>query len=292
MNDAAIERSMGTAYRNGDKAKLVVQAVAHPDGSPEVAYLETCQVWDADNVVLRSGAVRELLSGTQTIQRTEEMRREGGSWKLAQSNINSLHDGVTGCATDDAPAQPASELRSRPDPHDVIEARTAAEHAWLDYLTSPNGTVPATNFTVELLTWFGDADSVQAASGRLLRRDCIPVWNAQTKSGTASRECTDRLWAATAMGAQLLRSQGVIFAPTSKATAAVESVTFPPDKHPTVAYLHTCRTYQLARKDGRPDDLPPDATVRATEAMRFDAGEWKLATSWAYQVDPSADRCR
>jgi hypothetical protein len=64
----------------------------------QVAVLDVCTVDDGERIDVASGEV--LSSGVFTIQSREAMRKEGGTWKLAERQEISVEEGVTGCAAD------------------------------------------------------------------------------------------------------------------------------------------------------------------------------------------------
>src|SRR5262249_55556297 len=77
----------------------------------------------------------------RTIQRTEEMRKEAGRWKVARTFVNSYQEGVTGCATDRHYEQLYSETpASHGLTQTITHSRTAAEQAYVKYLTDPTYT--------------------------------------------------------------------------------------------------------------------------------------------------------
>lgn len=301
QQDAKGEARIGSHYRTGPQSKVIVQSVAF--AGPDVAFLETCEVYDAQ-VISGNGKVNTFRSGTATIQRSEEMRRDAGRWKLVYSWVNTHNDngGVTGCATEDPPnATPAKVTEA--DRQAVTAAREAAERDWLAALINPSASPPSGTHTGVMLEWFGtdpEDEHLLGRGGTLLRQECPSIWKDGENYGSSDPTCVRRVWDGHAGSTYVLHKDGVAMAPSSTATVATLGVAFPDVEKPQVAYLHTCRTYNVTRADGtsfnqstHPDAIPAadKATVRSTEVMRKEGDAWKLAARWGFDVDLNAGPC-
>jgi hypothetical protein len=58
--------------------------------------------------------------------------------------------------------------------------------------------------------------------------------------------------------------------------------------HPTIAYLTTCRTYNLVGGSGQSTNQYRQGTVTTTETMHLVDGAWKVSNRWGYTA---ADAC-
>jgi hypothetical protein len=302
QQDAKGEARIGSHYRPGPQSKVIVQSVAF--AGPDVAYLETCEVYDAQVIVNKTGKVNDFRSGTATIQRSEEMRRDAGRWKLVYSWVNTHNNngGVTGCATETPPKATPAKV-SDADRQAVTTAREAAERDWLAALINPAAPPPTGTHTGVMLEWFGtdpEDEHLLGRGGTLLRQECPTIWKDAENYGSSDPACVRRVWDGHAGSTYVLHKDGVAMAPNSTATVATLSVAFPDVETPQVAYLRTCRTYHVTRADGtsynqstHPDAIPnaDTATVRTTEVMRKDGDAWKLAARWDFNVDLNAGPC-
>lgn len=289
-SDATTEKRIGTYYRKGPESRLAVHSVAF---AGDVAYIESCEVWEGYNIS-SNGGVRDLLSGTNTVRLSEEMHKVDGRWRLALTVVSEQAEGVGGCALDERQQEAGPSVADEDELQAVVEARQAAEQDWLAAIIDPATPAPTETYTGKLLEWFtgGPEHDVHFVAAGVTRAECVHIWNDQTNRGTPERSCVDRVWNGSTMWTLLLRSDGVAFAPTSRSTVTVESVTWPDVETPQVAYLRTCRTFDVARADDQPlGTLPPRATVRATETMRLVDGRWKLTARWGYDVDLAARPC-
>jgi len=87
-----------------------------------------------------------------------------------------------------------------------------------------------------------------------------------------------------------MRQLGNAFDPTSTSAVVVDEIVWEDVETPTVAYLRTCRTYDLRPANGEAYPYAR-ATVRATELMRLEGETWKLAARWDFDVDETAGPC-
>lgn len=119
---------------------------------PNVAFLETCWVDDGVDTYLRTGSTAAMsifdIPPVRTVQSTEEMRNEGGRWKVARTFPNSYEEGVTGCATEDDYEQPYTETAASDEQlRTIIGARQEAEQAYVANLISQAPTGDAEYWT-------------------------------------------------------------------------------------------------------------------------------------------------
>lgn len=288
--DAESEARIGSYYRAGPQSKVAVQSVAF--AGDDVAFLETCEVLDQQAIVTSTGKVNPYRSGTWTVQRSEEMRRDAGHWKLIYSFVHGQQDGVTGCATETPPKAtptPAGDTERQA----VTAGREAAERDWLTAVINPQAPPPAGTHTGNMLEWFtGNASDGTSRAGTLFRQECPFTWYPEQQAGHADDACVTRVWDGHAGPTYLLRAAGIAMRPDSSSTVTVQSVTFPDVATPQVAYARTCRTYHVGRADGqRWHRNAHDATVRTTEVMRHQDGTWKLTARWDFDVDLTASPC-
>lgn len=292
-----ISQENESATRFLPDSSLDVQSVTFPEDG--VAWLETCVVNDVEAIATRTGNVVPRRSGTSTQQRTEVMRKAGGTWRLAESFVNSSQEGVVGCATE----QPDRGRAGGDFVEDaIVDAREAAEQAWIDAIVDPGGDDPSDTYTGYLLDLFVDP------RGRLfeavhcpflpLDKDLWPEGKYKThndEGGRPDQNCMRRYRLSYAETTLLLRDQGIAFGSGSKSRVVVESIVPQAIDNPVVAYLRTCREHDLKRTDGPgdPSNYVSKATIRSTEAMRFEDDAWKLAARWDFTVkEDVADGCR
>jgi hypothetical protein len=301
---------LATVYPQDSQHRLDVQSVTFPD--PDVAWLETCIVDDSERRFINNMEVRSTLDpgGVRTIQRTEEMRKEDGIWKLALSLQNSYEIGVVGCALEDDYVQPYEE----PDPAEltqtIIDTRAAAEQAWINYLVDLNYAAAADYYTGrQLLGYFANAP-FGSDDHVIVERDFCPSnvatierngvqepwygdpahnpWDlnpyySYPGNRIAESPCYYDYQLGQATMSFAVRSNGTAFEPTSSSQVVVKSVQLQAIDEPRVVYLTTCRTYSI---DPVGDDQVQykQAVVTATETMHLENNTWKVSNRWNFHA--------
>jgi hypothetical protein len=281
--------------------RLDVLSVTFADNDPEggVAWLETCEVDDADVTVQDDGPNAATMVHDyepRTMLRIEVMQRDDGTWRLADSIVQDYQDGIAGCATTPDTSRPTNEVDPDQDRRDVIAAREQAEADWLASIIDPALPVPTDTHTGWMLDWYApdslDHPPATDTCPITAQRPRIDI-NPNSTDATGTDDPCVRAWViGTSATTYQFRTPtyGFAFTPNSTATATVQTVTLEDGETPDLAYLQTCRTHNLHRADGHPYAFG-QATIHATEAMRWDNGTWKLSARWGYTIEPAEAGC-
>lgn len=276
-------------YPPSSQRRLDVRSVAFPGDTLNVAWLDTCVVDDQQRADATSGAPRQLgYAGPLTLDFTEVMHRDAGTWKVAERWLHSYTEGIAGCATQTPPRTERDSDEDR-DRRAVIDARQAAERAWLAYLTDPATAAPPTDTHSHYAAQFYenvplDQPSVSEHCPATATRPRIRVDLSGATESAGLDDCVRNWFLGHNAGTHVLRSGGIALTGTS--TVEIHDVAFPAgDGPPDVAYLTTCRTHQLTRTDEQ-GFIFDTATIHSTDVMRRDAVTWKLATRGDITVAP------
>lgn len=317
---------IGTRYTENSQHRFEIESVTFSDTDPNVAWLETCWVDDGENYYLRNGQTADVVTSifeippVRTIHRTEEMRNENGKWKVARAFQNSYQEGVTGCGADDQYGdKPYAESPASPDlTKTITDSRTAAEQAYVAYLTSQvptgfpetwtgfqrdlyfaNGAFgsgehkrPDDNYCPADVTLIATSATSNEYRQFYLQDDSLNPWKTDPYYGYPHGKlnqspCYKDYQLGQNAWTFLVRADGRTFDPSTTSTIVVQSVQLQTVENPHVAYLTTCRTYNLA-PTGQGEFKDTQGSVISTEVMHLEDGKWKVSNRWGYT---RADTC-
>jgi hypothetical protein len=316
----ALHQTGGT-WRYRPRSGLDVQSVTFPDTT--TAWLETCVVSDVEILTARGKVLPRGLfgSGTTTAQQTEVMKKEGGTWKLAESMVNGVRDGRTDCPGGDASERVGDDIYSDAA---ITRAREASEEALLDLLTTKqccslgrkglsrlSDTHTGSLLNDYTFHYTSDRHLDYEADERPTRyfsssTDCPHYPGTSLPPKPPPHKYSKRLYAlfdtywkqfgdsdpqygSASAGCLRRYNTAVPHGPVdADSRVVVDSIVMQADAAPAVAYVRTCRRQKLQSKDGPSDFRLDAAVVRATESMRLEDGTWKLANRWDIAIDDDA----
>ena len=325
IRDAMMLHQTGSTWRYQPRSGVDVQSVTFPDR--RTAWLETCVVSAVEILSARGEVLPPGLfgGGTTTLQQTEVMKNEGGTWKLTETIVNSAEDGRGDCAGDGAPEAASGDLASDAA---VTRAREASEEALLDLLTNKRCCALgrkalrrlSDTHTGSLLNDYTfhytsdrhlDAEPDERPSRYFSSSTSCPFYPGTSlppkppsqKYGKRLYALFDAYWkqfgdsdpqyGSASPGCLRRYNTAVPHGPVAaESEVVVDSIVVQAATAPAVAYVRTCRSQTLRSEEGRSDFRADEAVIRATEALRLEDGTWKLAARWdvAIDEDPGA-RC-
>jgi hypothetical protein len=314
--------------RHRPGSSIDVQSVTFADDT--TAWLETCLVVDVEDRTERGKVLPGdfFQTGTTTTRQTDVMRKEDGTWKLAESIVHHVADGRKDCAHADTPGAGGDDLYSEAT---IARARAAADQALVDLVNTKDccalrarDLAPfAETHTGHLLNEYrfrftSDRHLDQPVEKRAVRyfssaSDCVSYPGTGLPPKPPDRKYsrktyalfdahweelgdTDPQYGSSSAGCLRIYNTSIPFgrfaSGSRSSSVVVQSVTIQASTTPTVAYIDTCRLQRLEPADGAPGMRLDNAIIRATESLHAQDGTWKLAGRWDIAIDEYArDGC-